>query len=408
MRHVPERQASFLPLRFPFCCYSQSNALASTERIQQLSINQSFKHRLSPARHPRFQRIVKKDRRNLAQRDIVVIGCSVGGVEALQQLVARLPKDFPASVFVVLHLSPQSTSVLPEILRRAGPLPALHPRDGEAIRTGRIYVAPPDNHLILENGHVRVTRGPKENRHRPAVDPLFRSAARWYGPRAIGVVLTGSLDDGTAGLLAIKKCGGIAIVQDPQEAFAPSMPQSALDIVSVDYVATVKEISGLLQQLVTVEVSSNGNGKSNGAGMASDLKKETQLAELDMHAIEDENRPGVPSPFGCPECGGVLWELNEKEMLRFRCRVGHAYTAGSLSVEQSVDVEGALWAAMRALEEGASLARRMAEKAARGNHPHLEDRYRDRAHAKKEQAEILRKLILESQDAPIEMEKTAS
>ena len=338
----------------------------------------------------------------MAQRNIVVIGCSVGGVEALQQLMLRLPKDFPASVFVVLHLAPQSTSVLPEILRRAGPLPAVHPRDGEPIRTGRIYIAPPDNHLVLEDGHVRLTRGPKENRHRPAVDPLFRSAARWYGPRAIGVVLTGSLDDGTAGLLAIKKSGGVAIVQDPQEAVAPSMPQSALDIVSVDYVATIEEISQLLQQLVIVEVSSNG------AGQAHVLKKETEFAELDMHAIEDENRPGVPSPFGCPECGGVLWELKEKEMLRFRCRVGHAYTADSLTVEQSVGVEGALWAAMRALEEGASLARRMAEKAARGNHPHLEGRYRDRAQAKKDQAEILRKLIVEGHDAPIEMEKAAS
>jgi two-component system chemotaxis response regulator CheB len=349
----------------------------------------------------------KRTEQTVSQRNIIVVGCSVGGVEALQQLVAGLPKDFPASLFVVLHLSPQSTSVLPEILRRAGPLQALHPKDGEAIRTGKIYIAPPDNHLILEDGRVRVMRGPKENRHRPAVDPLFRSAARWYGPRVIGVVLTGSLDDGTAGLLVIKKRGGIAIVQDPNEAVAPGMPQSALDIVPVDYVATINQIPQLLQKLAAVEVSDNGTGKS------SRMQKETQFAELDMNAIEDENRPGVPSPFGCPECGGVLWELGGEEMLRFRCRVGHAYTAGSLGVEQSEAVEGALWAAMRALEEGASLARRMAENAARGKHGKLESRFRQSAQAKMEHAEVLRKLILEShdapiEDAPIEMEKTAS
>src|SRR5215470_6686177 len=160
----------------------------------------------------------------MAERNIIVIGCSVGGVEALQRLVSPLPQDFPAAFFVVLHLAPESTSVLPHILERSGRLPAIHPRDGEPVRKGRIYVAPPDKHLLIEDGKVRVVRGPKENRHRPAIDPLFRSAARWYGPRVIGVVLTGSLDDGTAGLLSIKKRGGIAIVQDPKDAICGEMP----------------------------------------------------------------------------------------------------------------------------------------------------------------------------------------
>lgn len=326
----------------------------------------------------------------------------MGGVEALQRLVAGLPKDFPGAIFVVLHLSPQSTSVLPAILMRAGPLPAVHPRDGEAIRMGRIYVAPPDNHLMLEEGRIRIIRGPKENRHRPAIDPLFRSAARWYGPRVIGVVLTGSLDDGTAGLLTVKKRGGLAIVQDPEEAVGPSMPRSALETVPVDYVAGLDRIPQLLQELVGVEVSENGTGKS------SRLKKETQIAEFDMSAIEDDNRPGLPSQFACPECGGVLWEMNGEALMRFRCRVGHAFTAGSLTVEQSEAVEGALWAAMRALEEGASLAKRMAENAARAKQDRLEQRYRDREEVKREQAEILRRLIVESQDEPIEMEQNAS
>lgn len=341
--------------------------------------------------------------KRLAHRNIVVIGCSVGGVEALQKLVAGLPETFPASIFVVLHLSPQSTSVLPQILARVGNLPAVHPRDNDPIRVGHIYIAPPDNHLILEDGRVRVTHGPKENRHRPAVDPLFRSAARWHGQRVIGVVLTGSLDDGTAGLLAIKKRGGIAIVQDPAEAMAPGMPQSALDVVSVDHVATLEEIPELLKKLIGVEVMENGKGKS------SRMAKETEIAELDnMNAIEDENRPGTPSQFACPECGGVLWELDGEEMLRFRCRVGHAYTADSLSAEQAEAVESALWAAMRALEEGASLAHRMAKSAAKGKHPRLESRFRERAHTKMEHAEVLRKLIVEGQGEPVELGKNAS
>ncbi len=337
----------------------------------------------------------------VAERNIIVIGCSVGGVEALQRLVAPLPRDFPAALFVVLHVSPQSTSVLPNILTRSGNLPAVHPRDGEPIRVGRIYVAPPDHHLAIEDGRVRVTRGPRENRHRPGIDPLFRSAARWYGSRVVGVVLTGSLDDGTAGLLAIKKRGGIAIVQDPADAFCGDMPRSAIETVAVDHVAPLEQIPELLQELVPVEVPENGTGKS------SRLKKETDIAELSMDSIQDENRPGIPSPFACPECGGVLWEMDGEEMLRFRCRVGHAFTANSLTVEQSDAVEGALWAAMRALEEGASLARRMAENAAQAKRARLEIRYRERAEAKMQQAEVLRKLIVETK-TPAELEQEAT
>ena len=337
----------------------------------------------------------------MAERNIIVIGSSGGGVEALQRLIAPLPGDFSAAIFVVLHLSPEGTSVLPHILSRAGNLPAFHPRDGEPVRPGRIYVAPPDNHLLLEDGRVRVSHGPRENRHRPAIDPLFRSAARWYGPRVIGVVLTGSLDDGTAGLLAIKRRGGVAVVQDPADALFSDMPRSAIEHVEVDYVAPLDRIPELLQQLAPVEVSENGTGRS------SRLNKETEIAELSMDAIEDENRPGTPSPFACPECGGVLWEQEGEEILRFRCRVGHAYTASSLSLEQTEAVEGALWAAMRALEEGASLARRMAQKAAQSKHQRAETRYRERAETKMQQAEVLRRLISEAKD-PLDVEKQVS
>jgi two-component system chemotaxis response regulator CheB len=342
----------------------------------------------------------------MAERDIVVVGSSVGGVDALQKLVAGLPENFPASVFVVLHVGPEAPSVLPSILSRAGSLRARHPRDGEAIRAGQIYVAPPDRHLILENGRVRLTRGPKENRHRPAIDPLFRSAAHSYGPRAVGVILTGALDDGTVGLLEIKKRGGVAIVQDPDDAFCASMPRSAIEHVEVDHVAPLVEIPDLLADAVAQPVPAGGNGHKlealspavggNGGGKNSALEKEVLYAELDMKTIEDENRPGNPSQFACPDCGGVLWEMNEGEVLRFRCRVGHAYTASSLDMEQTHAVENAVWAALRALEEGASLAKRMAERARKADHGLLAKRFGERAEEKKQQAELLRKVLVES------------
>jgi two-component system, chemotaxis family, protein-glutamate methylesterase/glutaminase len=339
----------------------------------------------------------------VAERNIVVVGCSMGGVEALQTLVAGLPENFPAAVLVVLHLAPQSTSVLPKILSRAGRLPAAHAVDGEPLRTGRIYVAPPDHHLLVENGHVRVSRGPKENRHRPAVDPLFRSAARWHGPGVIGVVLTGSLDDGAAGLWAVKKSGGLAIVQDPEDAVCGDMPRNAMEIVEPDYVASIDRIPELLRELVPQQVAAR-----NGAGKSSIMAKEIKFAELDMSAVEDENRPGVPSQFACPDCGGVLWEIDDEAVPRFRCRVGHAFSANSLQAEQGDAVESALWAAMRALEEGASLARRMAENSEKRHHPRLAIRFRDREKNKTEQAEILRRLILESKEAVFSPEEAAT
>jgi two-component system, chemotaxis family, protein-glutamate methylesterase/glutaminase len=326
----------------------------------------------------------------VAERNIVVVGCSVGGVEALQKLVAGLPENFPAAILVVLHLAPQTHSVLPEILNRAGKLPAKQPRNREPIRRGHIYVAPPDHHLIIEDGNMVLSRGPKENRHRPSVDPLFRSAARFYGEQVIGIILTGSLDDGTVGLQAVKKAGGVAIVQEPDDAFCPEMPRSAMEHVKVDYVEPVARIPALLAELVPQHVHSG-----NGAGKKDQISKEIQYAEADMAAIEDNGRPGTPSQFACPECGGVLWGMEDEGMLRYRCRVGHAYTAQSLGAEQGEAVEGALWAAIRALEESASLARQMAEKAGKHKNQRIARRFEDSARDKMEQATILRNVIVE-------------
>src|SRR5215207_10858312 len=194
----------------------------------------------------------------MSGRDIVVIGTSAGGVEALRALVGGLPADFPGSVFVVMHTAPDSPGVLAQILERSGPLPAAHASNRERIRPGRVYVAPPDMHLLLEPGVMRLTRGPKENRFRPAIDPLFRSAAAVYGPRVVGIILTGGLDDGTSGLWAVKRLGGVAVVQDPDEAFMPSMPQSALEQVEGDYKLPVAEIPGGLARLASTTVAEQG------------------------------------------------------------------------------------------------------------------------------------------------------
>lgn len=297
----------------------------------------------------------------MPNRDLVVIGASAGGIEALQKLCARLPADFNAAVLVVLHTS-NSGGLLPAILERAGPLPARLPENGESVKRGHIYVAPPDLHMILEPGRIRTVRGPRENRHRPAIDPTFRSAAMVYGRRAIGVVLTGMLDDGTAGLMVIRSHGGMPIVENPRTAMFPSMPQSALARVPDAAVATIEEIPGLLQKLVAEELegSSQPVDWQNRTDTANN--REVRMAELDMSEVENEMRNGKPSQFACPECGGVLWEIDQSGLLRYRCRVGHAYTARNLDAEQRQAVETALWSALRALEENASLYKKMAER----------------------------------------------
>jgi two-component system chemotaxis response regulator CheB len=298
------------------------------------------------------------------RRDIVVIGASAGGVDALKALTSALPRDFGAAVFIVLHVWSQGLSLLPRILDRVSDLPAAHPRDGDPIEVGRFYVAPPDHHLVLEPGVVRIVRGPKENRHRPAVDPLFRSAATIYGERVIGCVLTGTGDDGTAGALSIKRHGGVLIAQDPAEAPYASMPRSVIENAEVDYVLPVSEIAAKLIELV----------QSRRAAPAfhpvpRELDKiEVEMAEVDMNAIQGDVRKGKPSSFACPECNGALWEIDESGLLRFRCRVGHAFTADSLSAQQSERLENALWKALLALEEAAALNRLLAERArSRGN-----------------------------------------
>jgi two-component system chemotaxis response regulator CheB len=247
-------------------------------------------------------------------KNMIVIGASAGGIEALRTLFGALPGDIPASIFVVVHVSPQSPSVLPQIFSRAGDVSVVSPRDWEEIRPGQIYVAPPDHHLIIEPpAYVRLTRGPKENRFRPAVDPLFRSAARAFGPRVIGVVLSGGLDDGTAGLLAIKRQGGITVVQDPHEAYAPSMPLNALKHVKIDHCLPVSELAPLLVRLASEPYEEKG-----AYAVPENMKLEIKIAREDRASETDMLKWGEKSIYTCPECHGTLLEMKESGLLRFR------------------------------------------------------------------------------------------
>jgi two-component system, chemotaxis family, protein-glutamate methylesterase/glutaminase len=292
----------------------------------------------------------------MPNRDIVVVGGSAGGLEVLRTIVAGLPEDLSASVFVVLHCAPDAPGLLAEILDRAGTLPVTHAVDGGRIERGRVYVAPPDRHIVLEPGVMRLTRGPKENRFRPAVDPLFRSAAQVYGPRAVGVILSGRLDDGTAGLLAIKQLGGTAVVQDPAEALFPSMPSSALATVRVDYSVPGAEIAALLVRLTALGADEKGEVR-----VSDELEIEIKIAKGEDAIAAGVERLGRPSHFACPACHGVLLEVDDHGLLRFRCHTGHAYTVESLLAEIEEAVEQARWSAVRAIDESARFLRHVAE-----------------------------------------------
>jgi two-component system chemotaxis response regulator CheB len=316
---------------------------------------------------------------NGRQRDIVVIGASAGGVEALIEVASGLPPEFPGSVLVVLHVLATGTSVLDAILTRCGNLPAVSPMDGEPIVRGQIYVAPPDRHMLLKGDRISVMRGPRENGHRPAIDPLFRSAARSVGARAVGVVLSGALDDGAAGVQFIKKRGGIAIVQDPADALYPSMPEHAIAAVEPDYIVPVKKIAAILCTEIERPLD---------PALADEPILELDLVE-DMTDVSLMDGP--PSGLTCPECGGALWEEADGALVRFACHVGHSYSAESLVSEQGQALESALWSGLRALEERADLLERMSR---RGEHGSRSARhFRARARDALEHARALRALL---------------
>jgi two-component system, chemotaxis family, protein-glutamate methylesterase/glutaminase len=289
----------------------------------------------------------------------IVIGASAGGVEALREVVARLPDGLSAAVFVVLHIPPYVASALPQILSQSGPLKAIHPDDGMSITPGTIYVAPPDHHLLVEDGRVGVKKGPKENRFRPSIDALFRSAAYVYGSRAIGVVLSGALDDGTSGLWSIERLGGITIIQQPNEARFESMPRSALEYVKVNYTVTSAEIGPLLGRLVNEPLPTAVPGMD--AAERTRMEKEIAIAAEDSAFQKGVMEFGKVTQFTCPECHGVLVRIAEGKMSRFRCHTGHAYSDSSLLEAVMESTGQMLWQVIRSFEESLMLLNHMGQ-----------------------------------------------
>lgn len=294
----------------------------------------------------------------MTNRDIVVIGASAGGIMALTELLKSIPTDFTATIFVVLHLPASSPSALPLILSRAGELNAVHPVDGEVIKRGLVYVSPPDHHILLEGNRVLVKKGPKENNFRPSIDALFRSAAYVYGPRVIGVVLSGLLNDGTSGLWSVKRLGGVTMIQEPADAEFPNMPLNVLDYVKVDYTTRASDMGLLLKKLTTERASKKP--KISKEEMAF-LKMEVIISKQDNAFTMGIMNEGELTPFTCPECHGVLVRLIEGKFIRFRCHTGHAYTASSLLADLSKSVEETLWQSMRGLEETTMLLNQISD-----------------------------------------------
>lgn len=306
---------------------------------------------------------------------VVALAASAGGVEALSTVIGDLPGDLPAAVLVVLHIAPLGPSLLPQIIGRTSKLAVDHATDGAALEPGRVFVAPPDYHLLVVDGRTRLVRGPRENGNRPAADPLFRSVACSFGKRAAGVVLSGALDDGTAGLIAIKRAGGLTVAQDPSDAAFPGMPASAVTYAKPDHVASLEEIPGILVRFAE------------------------EVAEVSTHppqgeVADREEFPEPPSEFTCPECGGTLWMVGDHP-LQFRCRVGHTFSSDSLTVGKQDAIENALWAAIVALEERADLARRLLRRFGYARADRLSARYEDQIEQSERGASTLRHLAAE-------------
>ncbi|MFN2645314.1 MAG: chemotaxis protein CheB [Burkholderiales bacterium] len=336
----------------------------------------------------------------MSTKDIVVIGASAGGMGALEKLVAGLPADLPAAVFVVWHLAPGVSTVLPAVLGRAGRLPAAAPKDGDPIRPGHIYIAPNDHHMLLERGYIRVTKGPKENRFRPAVDPLFRSAAYIYSTRVIGVVLSGALDDGTAGLWAIKMRGGTAIVQDPADAMHRSMPLNALDNVDVDYTLPVADIGPLVGRLTRQQAAPEP--------LFAPRERERMDAEIKIAGerdprVADVLRYGEFSPFTCPECHGVLSMFRDGNLMRFRCHTGHAVSSGTLLESATAQIEQKLLDALRALDETIMLLNQMGEEYAKKGNTAAAEQCFNRARDAYERSRPVREAAMNNEEVSTEV-----
>jgi two-component system chemotaxis response regulator CheB len=322
-------------------------------------------------------------------------------LEGLLSALSGLPRDFPAPIFVVVHIAPNRDSLLPGILTRRGSLPAVHPRDGDEMRPASIYIAPPDHHLLIEDGHIGVKKGPKENRFRPSIDALFRSAAYTFGPGAIGVVLSGELDDGTSGLWTIKRLGGTSIVQQPEDAMFASMPRSAISQVEVDYTVRAADIGPLVTMLVKQPVKQN---PAVGADFIQRLEAELDIASGEYALDKGFTRIGKISPLTCPQCHGSLVAMEEDANVRFRCHTGHAYSAATLSGAMLEQMNDTIQESMRALEENAMLFEMMARQFEKSGRPDPAKALFRRALMAREQARALHELVLQQEEFQDEVE----
>ncbi|MEV6877363.1 chemotaxis protein CheB [Amycolatopsis sp. NPDC051128] len=326
------------------------------------------------------------------RRNLVVVGASAGGVEALRSVMSALPADFPATVVVTMHLGPGTHSALARILDRAGPLPATTARHGGALEPGTVHVAPPDRHLLTDDGVLVLTQGPTEDGHRPAINATFRSAALTGGPRVIGVILSGALDDGAAGLRAIVDRGGLAVVQDPGDALYRGMPESALSVVDTEYVARAGEIGAVLDKLVRMPVD-----PVEAAPPSDTLLLEDRIARegVRLGALRPAER-GMGSGYTCPDCQGSLTEVDP--VGRYRCRIGHAWSAQALLAAHDGEFQFALMKALRALDEKAALARKLAAQAGGVRPRGLAGRYAASAREATDAADTLRRFLLDASD----------
>lgn len=320
-----------------------------------------------------------------------MIGGSAGSGAALRTIAERLRRDLPAAVFVVQHVADGRGSLLASMLDRWGPLPAVEAEDDALIRPGVIHVAPSGQHLLLDGDHVRLRRGPPENRARPAIDPLFRSAAAWHDGRTVGVLLSGYLTDGAAGLYAVQRCGGLTIVQDPADAQVNEMPAYALDSVEVDYVASAPRIGELLNEIVDQPAQRLRE-------VPRDIKIEARMAAGEGLSISNEERLGEVTPFACPDCNGNLWEIRDGRILRYRCHVGHAYSGEVLAVAQDAALDQALWSALRALRERAVMLRRLTSDAESNGRLRSVASFSEAAKQVEEEADTLQRFIVSMAD----------
>jgi len=329
-------------------------------------------------------------------RTLIVIGASAGGIRVLLDVVAGLQPDIPAAIMVVVHLPPYHRTQLPELLSKAGPLPASAAQHGEPIREGHIYVAPPDRHVLVRDHHIELNRGPRENRARPAIDPLFRSAARVYRANVAGVILSGMQGDGTVGLMAIKSQGGMTIVQDPAETLYSDMPERAIQYVGVDRIATAHGIPELLMEFARAPHPTALRATEDVAA----VDAEQRLIKGDLEAQADGVPSGRVSTYTCPECGGSLWQLDEGSALLFHCHVGHTYSPEMLVIEKSESLETALWSAVRTLVERATLTRQLAGRLRSAGRETEGTALEEQARADDEHMELIRELILNATPNP--------